>query len=227
MKSKIFFYLFLLISQIKSLSDTIQEELKNNSQFPKVVILDNCREEYDICLYSETCTEQKPFYVIATKECVEFCGLDEIMKQSCYMNYSSIKKKEIITTTTNTFMNYITAIETKEQAINDNNKNLKELITQKSSNDFNKTHINSKIEIFKYFSQVFSSKGIGIKFCIFLLFLYCFLEIIKSYFIEGKKTQFDKTILEIDESAIIQLLRDLRIYSNTFRRELKIKNVQR
>ena len=61
MKSKIFFYLFLLISQIKSLSDTIQEELKNNSQFPKVVILDNCREEYDICLYNGTCTEQKPF----------------------------------------------------------------------------------------------------------------------------------------------------------------------
>ena len=84
MKSKILFYLFLFISQIKSLSDTIQEELKNNSQFPKVVILDNCREEYDISLYNGTCTEQKPFYVIATKECVEFCGLDEIMKQSCF-----------------------------------------------------------------------------------------------------------------------------------------------
>ena len=165
MKSKILFYLFLLISQIKSLSDTIQEELKNNSQFPKVVILDNCREEYDICLYNGTCTEQKPFYVIATKEFVEFCGLDEIMKQSCYMNYSSIKKKEIITTTTNTFMNYITAIETKEQAINDNNKNVKELLTQKSSNNFNKTHINSKIEIFKYFSQILIL--LELKYCFF------------------------------------------------------------
>ena len=223
MKLKILFYLFLFISQIKSLSDTIQEELKFNSQIPKVVIIDNCREEYDICLYSETCTEQKPFYVIATKECVEFCGLDEIMKQSCYMNYSSIKKKEIITTTTNTFMNYITAIETKEQAINDNNKNLKELITQKSSNDFNKTHINSKIEIFKYFSQIFSF----LRSHILLLSLASFLGIIIFYFIEGKKTQFDKTIWEINESAIIQLLRELRIYSNTFRRELKIKNVQR
>jgi hypothetical protein len=41
MKSKIFFFLFLLVSQINSLSDTIQEELHDDSQFPKVVNLDD------------------------------------------------------------------------------------------------------------------------------------------------------------------------------------------
>ena len=39
MKSSIFLLIFLLISQVNPLSDTIQEELHDDSQFPKVINL--------------------------------------------------------------------------------------------------------------------------------------------------------------------------------------------
>jgi hypothetical protein len=49
---------------------------------------DNCGQECDVCLYNRSCTEQFPYYVIATRECVEACGFNEIMQQSCLMDQS-------------------------------------------------------------------------------------------------------------------------------------------
>ena len=50
---------------------------------------DNCGEDCDICLYNRSCTEKYPFYVVATRECVEVCGFNEIMGQSCVMDQAS------------------------------------------------------------------------------------------------------------------------------------------
>ena len=50
---------------------------------------DSCGQDCDVCLENRTCPEQFPFYVIATRECVEMCGFNEIMSQTCSMNQSS------------------------------------------------------------------------------------------------------------------------------------------
>ena len=49
----------------------------------------NCGEACDVCLYNRSCTEQFPYYVIATRECVETCGFNEILGQSCLMDQSN------------------------------------------------------------------------------------------------------------------------------------------
>ena len=54
---------------------------------------DNCGQECDVCLYNRTCTAQFPYYVIATRECVESCGFNAIMQQSCLMDQSSALDK--------------------------------------------------------------------------------------------------------------------------------------
>ncbi|MBR4260759.1 MAG: hypothetical protein IKQ33_02245, partial [Clostridia bacterium] len=54
---------------------------------------DNCGQECDVCLYNRSCTEQFPYYVIATRECVEACGFNEIMQQTCLMDQSSALDK--------------------------------------------------------------------------------------------------------------------------------------
>jgi len=52
-----------------------------------------CGEACDVCLYNRSCTEQFPYYVIATRECVESCGFNEIMQQTCLMDQSSALEK--------------------------------------------------------------------------------------------------------------------------------------
>ena len=40
---------------------------------------DSCGQDCDVCLENRTCTANYPFYVAATRECVEVCGFQEIM----------------------------------------------------------------------------------------------------------------------------------------------------
>ena len=47
---------------------------------------DTCGEECDVCLDDFKCPPQFPFYVIATRECVELCGINEILGETCTMN---------------------------------------------------------------------------------------------------------------------------------------------
>ena len=47
---------------------------------------DSCGEECDVCLDDFRCPPQFPFYVIATRECVELCGINEILGETCTMN---------------------------------------------------------------------------------------------------------------------------------------------
>jgi hypothetical protein len=54
---------------------------------------DNCGFDCDVCLYNRSCTEQFPFYVIASRECVESCAFNEIMEQSCLMDQASARDK--------------------------------------------------------------------------------------------------------------------------------------
>ena len=57
--------------------------------------LDNCGEDCDVCLYDGKCPESFPFYNIATRECVEICGFNEILGQTCLMNQSNALDKII------------------------------------------------------------------------------------------------------------------------------------
>ena len=43
----------------------------------------------DVCLANGTCTENFPFYIVSTRECVEICGLNEILDKTCLMNHSN------------------------------------------------------------------------------------------------------------------------------------------
>lgn len=42
---------------------------------------DNCGQDCDVCLENRTCTERFPFFVIATRECVEACPLTDILEK--------------------------------------------------------------------------------------------------------------------------------------------------
>ena len=50
---------------------------------------DNCGQDCDVCLTNMTCTERFPFYVIATRECVESCPITDIMGKTCLMNHTN------------------------------------------------------------------------------------------------------------------------------------------
>ena len=50
---------------------------------------DDCGEDCDVCLYNMTCPEDLPFYVYSTRECIEFCGIDELFRNSCVINYGA------------------------------------------------------------------------------------------------------------------------------------------
>ena len=56
---------------------------------------EDCGQECDVCLENRTCTERYPFYVIETRECVEICGFNEIMAQTCVMDQTDSLKKLI------------------------------------------------------------------------------------------------------------------------------------
>ena len=46
---------------------------------------DNCGQDCDVCLTNRTCTENFPYYVVETRECVEICGFDQILNQMDYL----------------------------------------------------------------------------------------------------------------------------------------------
>ena len=48
---------------------------------------EDCGEDCDVCLYNMTCPKDLPFYVYSTRECIEFCGVDELFRNSCMINY--------------------------------------------------------------------------------------------------------------------------------------------
>ena len=47
---------------------------------------DVCGQDCDVCLYDGKCTKEFPFYMPASRECVESCGIPEILGQSCVMD---------------------------------------------------------------------------------------------------------------------------------------------
>ena len=49
--------------------------------------LDDCGDKCDVCLYNMTCPKDRPFYVYSTRECIEYCGLDELFSESCEIEY--------------------------------------------------------------------------------------------------------------------------------------------
>ena len=48
---------------------------------------DNCGQDCDVCLTNGTCTENFPYYVIATRECVELCPINDILSQTCQLGH--------------------------------------------------------------------------------------------------------------------------------------------
>ena len=49
---------------------------------------DSCGQDCDVCLENRTCTENFPFYVVATRECVEICPFTDILSETCLMNHT-------------------------------------------------------------------------------------------------------------------------------------------
>ena len=50
---------------------------------------DNCGQDCDVCLENRTCTENFPYFVVATRECVELCPLTDVLSQTCLMNHTN------------------------------------------------------------------------------------------------------------------------------------------
>jgi len=50
---------------------------------------DNCGQDCDVCLTNMTCTERFPFFVLATRECVESCPITDILGKTCLMNHTN------------------------------------------------------------------------------------------------------------------------------------------
>ena len=50
---------------------------------------DNCGQECDVCLYNFSCTQNFPYFVYATHECVEFCPLTDIFGEKCNLSNSA------------------------------------------------------------------------------------------------------------------------------------------
>ena len=48
---------------------------------------DNCGQDCDVCLTNRSCTENFPYYVVETRECVEICGFDQILNEKCLMQH--------------------------------------------------------------------------------------------------------------------------------------------
>ena len=48
---------------------------------------DNCGQDCDVCLTNRTCTENFPYFVVATRECVELCPLTDVLSNVCTMNH--------------------------------------------------------------------------------------------------------------------------------------------
>ena len=50
---------------------------------------DDCGEDCDVCLYNFSCTENYPYFVYETHECVEYCPITEVFGEKCNMNHSA------------------------------------------------------------------------------------------------------------------------------------------
>ena len=50
---------------------------------------DNCGQDCDACLTNRTCTPNFPYFVVASRECVEICSLTDILSQTCLMNHTN------------------------------------------------------------------------------------------------------------------------------------------
>ena len=50
---------------------------------------DNCGQDCDVCLTNGTCTENFPYFMVDTRECVERCPLTHILSQTCLMNHTN------------------------------------------------------------------------------------------------------------------------------------------
>ena len=47
---------------------------------------DDCGEDCDVCLYNFTCTDNFPYFVFETHECVEYCPITDILGNKCNLN---------------------------------------------------------------------------------------------------------------------------------------------
>ena len=48
---------------------------------------DDCGEDCDVCLYNFSCTENYPYFIYETHECVEYCPITEIFGEKCNLNH--------------------------------------------------------------------------------------------------------------------------------------------
>ena len=48
-----------------------------------------CGQDCDVCLDNGTCTENFPYYVWETRECIESCPLTDILSEKCSMNHTN------------------------------------------------------------------------------------------------------------------------------------------
>ena len=50
---------------------------------------DNCGQDCDVCLTNGTCTENFPYFVFATRECIESCPFTDLLSHTCSMNHTN------------------------------------------------------------------------------------------------------------------------------------------
>ena len=50
---------------------------------------DDCGEDCDVCLYNFSCTENYPYFVYETHECVEYCPITDVFGEKCNLNHSA------------------------------------------------------------------------------------------------------------------------------------------
>ena len=56
----------------------------------------HCGEDCDVCLTNGTCTENYPYYIWSTKECVEACPIDDILTKACVLAHEKAAYRLLI-----------------------------------------------------------------------------------------------------------------------------------
>ena len=49
---------------------------------------DDCGEYCDVCLYNFSCTENYPYFIYETHECVEYCPVTQVLNGECQINHT-------------------------------------------------------------------------------------------------------------------------------------------
>ena len=49
---------------------------------------DDCGEYCDVCLYNFSCTENFPYFIYETHECVEYCPVTQVLNGECQINHT-------------------------------------------------------------------------------------------------------------------------------------------